>query len=64
MGGGGWTFFMAGWVRIGGVKIYFGWAGVDEQFLWVSGDGWGWMEVYLGWVGLSGRSHSFWYKTC
>ena len=56
-----------GWVgenRGGGVKIYFGWAGVDEQFLWVSGDGWGWMEVYLGWVGLSGRSHSFWYKTC
>ena len=55
-----------GWVGVnrGGVKIYFGWAGVDGQFLWVSGDGWGWMEVYFGWVGLSGRSHSFWYKTC
>ena len=61
---GGHFLWLGGCEQGGGVKIYFGWAGVDEQFLWVSGDGWGWMEVYLGWIGLSGRSHSFWYKTC
>ena len=26
--------------------------GLGEHFLWVSGGGWGWVEVYFEWVGV------------
>ena len=39
-------------MRVGGG--IFGWVGVDEHFLLVSGGGWGWEEVYFGWVEMSG----------
>ena len=48
MGGGGWRYILGewewvnifyGWVGVaGGI---FGWVGVGEHLLWVSGGGWG-----------------------
>ena len=38
---GGWRCILGGW-------------GVGEHFLCVSGGGWGWVEVYFGWVGVGG----------
>ena len=38
----------------------FGWVGVGEHFLWVNRGGWGWVEVYFGWVGVVGVSGGEW----
>ena len=48
---GGWWWediFMDRW---GWVEVYFGWVGVDEYFVWVSGGGWRYI--------LGGWDHSF-----
>ena len=53
----GWTFFIGGWRWL---EVYFGWAGLDGQFLWVGGvflGGWGWMDIFAagwGWVEIGG----------
>ena len=57
VGGGSWTFFMGEW----------GWMVLGGGIFWVLGTGWtfflsgwgGWVEVYFGWVGVSGGGHSF-----
>ena len=57
MSGGGWTIFMGRW-------------GVGGSIFWVGGGRWtffmgrfGWVEVYFGWVGVSGGGHSFLHNT-
>ena len=52
------------WVSGGGlcgVKEYFGWVGLDRQFLWVCVDrwrcissGWEWVDILFEWMGVSG----------
>ena len=37
------------------MEVYFGWVGVGEYFLWVSGGRWGCVEVYFGWVEVGGH---------
>ena len=38
----------SGWGWVGVMEIYFEWVGVHGHFLWVSGGGWYWVEVYFG----------------
>ena len=40
------------------MEVHFGWMVVGGDFLWVNGDGWGWVEVYFGCVGVGG--HFLW----
>ena len=58
MGWGRWRYILGGWWwedifmdRWGWVEVYFGWVGVDEYFVWVSGGGWRYI--------LGGWDHSF-----
>ena len=55
----GLTFFMGGWgwMEVGGSIFWVG--GGGGHFLWMDRDRWGWVEVYFGWVGAGGGSHSF-----
>ena len=62
-----------GWADIfyGRVKVYLGWVGVDGGIFCVGGDGggraifrmgwggWRWVNIFYGWVWLSGSGHSF-----
>ena len=40
LGGERWVNIFHGWVRVGGMEVYFGWREVGEHFSWVGEGGW------------------------
>ena len=45
------------------MEIHFGWLEVSGHFFWVSGGGWGWVEIYFQWVGVGRQSYG-WVEVC